>query len=133
MSGTATRSYMMQRVTGAVMMPISIWILFYLLPKLGIVIFKTGDVQKQTLYEIFSGIDNITYMIIFLMCGLYHGVLGIQSVIHDYIYHSVIKKISTICAYCITIFSIIFLSVFCIDMHLKIENNKKINISADHE
>ena len=133
MSGTATRSYLMQRVTGAVMIPISIWILFYLLPNLGIVIFNTGDIQKQTLHEIFRGIDNITYMIIFCVCGLYHGLLGIQSVIHDYMHCGVMKKISTIGIYCLTIFSMIFLSVFCIDMHLKIENNKTINIKVDHE
>lgn len=133
MSGTATRSYMMQRITGAVMIPISIWILFYLLPKLGIIIFNTADIQKQILYEIFIDIDNITYMIIFVVCGLYHGVLGMQSVIHDYIHCSIIKKISTISIYALAIFSIFFLSIFCIDMHLKIESNKITNIRANHE
>ena len=133
MSSTATKSYLMQRVTGAVMIPISIWILFWLLPQLGMVIFNYNANQERAIYEIFVRIDNITYMVIFSVCGLYHGILGMQSVLHDYIHCGVMKKIATITVYGSAIFSMIFLSIFCIDMHVKAVQYNQINRSIDHE
>lgn len=133
MSGTATKSYLMQRVTGAVMIPISIWILFWLSPKLGIVIFNRQEDQDNVLHEIFRQIDNITYMVIFAVCGLYHGILGMQSVIHDYIHCGVMKKIATIIIYGLAIFSMIFLTIFCIDMHVQAVQYNEINRTISHE
>jgi succinate dehydrogenase hydrophobic membrane anchor protein len=133
MSGTATKSYLMQRVTGAVMIPISIWILFCLLPKLGIVMFNYSADQEGIIHKLFIGIDSITCMVIFAVCGLYHGILGMQSVIHDYIHCGVMKKIATITIYGLAIFSMIFLTIFCIDMHVKAVQYNQINKSVGNE
>jgi len=127
MSSKATRSYLMQRVTGAIMIPISVWILFFLLPKIGIIIFRHEKDRYEALYYIFSGIDNITYMLIFAICGLYHGILGMQSVINDYIHCHIMKKFAIIAIYGFAIFSAIFLTVFSFNMHVKIPQYNQIN------
>jgi succinate dehydrogenase / fumarate reductase membrane anchor subunit len=130
MTSTATRSYLMQRVTGAIMIPTSIWILFCLLPQIGILTFHPHTSHPQALYEIFGRMDSLTYILIFAICSLYHGILGMQSVINDYIHCSIMKKLSTIAIYSFAIFSIVFLSMFSIDMHMKIiscnETNKSV-------
>ena len=133
MSSQATKSYLMQRVTGVVMIPISIWILFCLLPKVGIMIFHQDVSRHKGLYDIFSGLDSITYILIFTICGLYHGILGMQSVINDYIHCKVMKKMSIITIYGLTIFAIIFLSIFSIDMHMKVIKYNEINSKILYE
>jgi len=133
MSTQATKSYLMQRITGVVMMPISIWILFFLLPKVGIMIFHQDVNRHKGLYDIFSGLDSITYILIFTICGLYHGILGMQSVINDYIHCKVMKKMSIITIYGLTIFAIIFLSIFSIDMHMKVMKYNEINSKILYE
>lgn len=133
MSSRATRSYLMQRVTGVVMIPISIWILFFLLPKTGGVIFHQDEGRNQALYQIFRGLDSITYILIFAICAFYHGILGMESVINDYIHCNVMKKISIVMIYCFAIFSIVFFSVFSIDMHIKTLRYNEINRSIVYE
>ncbi len=129
MSGTATKFYLMQKVTGAVIIPVSIWILFYLLPNIGCMIFNNSKLESTQLQKIFGGTHNITYMIIFIACGLYHGILGMQSVIQDYIHCSVMKKILLTVIYGCAIFAVVFLTIFSIDMHMKVVNSYKINES----
>lgn len=132
MTGTATRAYLMQRVTGAIMIPISLWMLFYLLPKLGLLILSDNANKDQILYEIFSPTTHITYILIFVFCGTYHGLLGMESVIKDYIHCNVMKKITTIAIYGSAIFTIVFLTIFSIDTHIQaisnFDQNKEVKL-----
>ena len=133
MTSTATRSYLMQRVTGTIMIPISIWILFCLLPKIGILIFHPNTSHAQLLYDIFGRMDSLIYILIFAICSLYHGILGMKSVINDYIHCSIMKKLSIIAIYSFASFSIVFLSIFCIDMHVKIISYNETNKSVVYD
>jgi succinate dehydrogenase / fumarate reductase membrane anchor subunit len=119
MSSSATKAYVMQRVTGATMILISLWIMFFLIPKVGDIIFNYNGARNITVDEVFTSPVNIALMITFAICGLYHGTLGMQSIIHDYIQCHVVKKVAVIVVISLAIFSSVSLSIFCIDMHVK--------------
>lgn len=118
MAGTATKNYMMQRITGAVMILISIWVMF-LIPKVGDIIFNYNGAPNETMQEVFTDPTKVALMIIFTICALYHGLLGMQSIIHDYIQCKMAKKIAVMIVFALAVFASVFLSLFCIDMHMK--------------
>jgi succinate dehydrogenase / fumarate reductase membrane anchor subunit len=123
MSETATKAYLMQRVTGAIMIPISFWILFALVPKVGSLVFNESINRNQVLYDMFGSINSLTYILIFVFCGLYHGIIGMESIIKDYIHCSTIKKLATIAIYGLALFTMVFLTIFSIDTHIQAINN----------
>ncbi len=114
----------MQRISGVVLIPASLWMLFSIIPYVGKILLGDADVQNQAFEFIFGPIYNVSTLIIFLVCGLYHGTLGMKSIIYDYIQCPVQKKIAITFVSAISFVTMVFGLVFIMDAHVGMINGQ---------
>lgn len=120
MAKSPTKNYFMQRVSGAVMIPLSLWMLFYIIPNFGNLFSESNFVTG--IAAIFGNIACVACLLMFFLSALYHGMLGMQSIIRDYIHCECMKKLMNIIliggSFCVAVFMCLFL----VEIHHSIED-----------
>lgn len=122
MIANPTRSYFIQRVTGVIMLPLVIWILFWIIPKVGILILCDSHDIQNILRDCFGSSVSASCMVLFVICSMYHSVLGIQSIILDYVSCNVLRKICNVIILSFAAFITVFLSVFIMKIESIFDN-----------
>ncbi len=109
----STLDHIRQRITAIFMIPLSIWFVIAII----MIIKKPISELPWFLTSPVTLISSILFMII----GLYHGTFGVKMVIEDYISCTVLKSISLIALYAITIISMTgaVLSIFTVYILLR--------------
>ncbi|HKZ09809.1 MAG TPA: succinate dehydrogenase, hydrophobic membrane anchor protein [Rhodanobacteraceae bacterium] len=77
-SRTGVRPWWLQRVTAVALVPLSIWCLFLM-----------GDVlhaDYPTVLGIIAQPVHAIFLIVFVVCLFWHGALGLQVIIEDYVH-----------------------------------------------
>lgn len=77
-SKTGVRHWWLQRVTAVALVPLSIWFLFLLDGLLG--------VHYPTVLAVIGQPVNAVFLIVFAVCVFWHGALGLQVIIEDYVH-----------------------------------------------
>jgi len=81
--------YMMQRISAIILIPVSIWLVFFATKLVGIA-------SINEFKEYVSDPLCLTIAVIFIITFLYHGMLGIQEVFTDYVKSPAIRKFCNI-------------------------------------
>lgn len=76
-SGGGVHHWWMQRMTAIVMVPLVFWLVYFISA-------VSGHSAEETMQHLQKPYNLIPAML-FLIAGLYHGALGMQVVIEDYI------------------------------------------------
>lgn len=115
-----TESYILQRVTGAVMAPLSIYVLFWVVPAIGGIF--SGDENKyySAIHKIFGSIQSITCLLVFIICSMYHSILGMRSIMNDYISCDSMKKVLNYLLVGGALGVMVFVSILSLDLHSKV-------------
>lgn len=113
------QSYFTQRITGMLMIPLALWILFYIIPQIGIMLFKHDPNIDVVIINIFDNLTRVIFIVVFVMCSMYHGMLGMQSIFDDYIHCKIVKKLVNITMLGITMMVVIFWSIFSLEMYFQ--------------
>ncbi|HLI16818.1 MAG TPA: succinate dehydrogenase, hydrophobic membrane anchor protein [Rhodanobacteraceae bacterium] len=77
-SGTGTRHWWLQRVTAVALVPLSIWFVFLI-----------GGLMHATYPVVLASIAqpvHAIFLIILSVCLFWHGALGLQVIIEDYVH-----------------------------------------------
>jgi len=77
-SGTGVRHWWIQRVTAVALIPLSIWFLFLM-----------GGLLHATYPEVLAAIAqpvHAIFLIVLSVCLFWHGALGLQVIIEDYVH-----------------------------------------------
>ena len=77
-SGTGARHWWLQRVTAIALVPLSIWVLFLV-----------GGLLHASYPTVVAGIGqpvHAIFLIVFAVCLFWHGALGLQVIIEDYVH-----------------------------------------------
>jgi len=111
----ATLNYLLQRSTAALLLPLTLWLMFYVMPTIisGILLFK-----REVISIFFQSTTNIILLMLFIFLSLYHGFLGIISIIKDYVNCETTRKIITLIIAFTTIFSVLAGTTMIIDQHI---------------
>ena len=120
-----TQSYLLQRVSGAIMAPLSVWLLFWIIPAIGGIGFGNEEQFHNCTQIIFGSVQSITCIIVFLACSMYHSVLGFKSIINDYISCDTTKKVINFLTIGVAFGVTIFISVLFLTVHIQIESLEK--------
>ena len=115
-----TESYILQRVTGAVMAPLSIYVLFWVVPAIGGIF--SGDENKyyDSINKIFGSVQSLTFLIVFIICSMYHSILGMRSIMNDYISCDSMKKDLNYLLVGGALGVMVFVSILSLDLHSKV-------------
>ncbi len=115
-----TESYILQRVTGAVMAPLSIYVLFWVVPAIGGIF--SGDENKyyDSINKIFGSVQSLTFLIVFIICSMYHSILGMRSIMNDYISCDSMKKVLNYLLVGGALGVMVFVSILSLDLHSKV-------------
>jgi len=79
-SGGATHHWVMQRLTAVSLIPLAVWFIY------SAVALTAGDLTRDVIVAWFGDPFNAIVMILLLTAMFWHGSLGIQVVIEDYIH-----------------------------------------------
>lgn len=82
-SGTGVRPWWLQRLTALALVPLSLWFLFFL-----------GSALGGTYLEVRAAIGAplpTLLLITFVVCLFWHGVLGLDVIIDDYVHSSALN------------------------------------------
>jgi len=115
-----TESYVLQRVTGAVMAPLSIYILFWVIPAIGGIFSGDGERYYNSMHKIFGSIQSITCLIVFIICSMYHSIIGMRSIMKDYISCDSMKKVLNYLLVGGALGVMVFVSSLALDIHSKL-------------
>jgi succinate dehydrogenase hydrophobic membrane anchor protein len=85
----ASLNYYMQRSSGALLVPLSLWLIFFVIPTIIPALFLYNEIKIS---GFFQSKVNIILLNIFLIIGLYHGFLGMASIFKDYIACDLVRK-----------------------------------------
>ena len=118
---TPTSYYILQRITGMMLVPLSIWILLWIIPASSPLFLGSLQQHTQAMQIIFGDLLKVVGLIAFTICSLYHGFIGIKSVINDYIRCANLKKITIACFMCITFLAIISSTVFIFNIYIQLK------------
>ena len=120
-----TQAYLLQRVSGAIMVPLSVWLLFWIIPAIGGIVFGSEEQFHNCTQLIFGSVQSITCIIVFISCSMYHSVLGLKSIINDYISCDITKKFTHFLIIGGALGVTIFISVLFLTIHIQIESLEK--------
>jgi succinate dehydrogenase hydrophobic membrane anchor protein len=115
-----TESYILQRVTGAVMAPLSIYVLFWVVPAIGGIFSGDESNYYSGIHGIFGSIQSITCLLVFIICSMYHSILGMRSIMNDYISCDSMKKVLNYLLVGGALGVMVFVSILSLDLHSKV-------------
>lgn len=105
-----TEHFWQQRLTALILIPLSLW--------LGFSLAALPQADYSTVLEWLQSPFNSIALILFLMTSLYHGQMGVQVVIEDYIASTPLKltliianKLLSLIAAVVAVFAIIKLAI----------------------
>ncbi|MCU7611354.1 succinate dehydrogenase, hydrophobic membrane anchor protein [Anaplasma capra] len=104
MGGRSVHFWWMQRIAGLVMLP---------LPFFFVVLFRTLDLES--VHTLRYGFCASLFAVTFLVAALYHGVLGVQVVLEDYVRSGILR--ASLVTFCklfavFTVLSVVFAIFF---------------------
>jgi succinate dehydrogenase / fumarate reductase membrane anchor subunit len=117
-----TESYILQRVTGAVMAPLSIYLLFWVIPAIGGILSGNEDKYYHSIDKIFGSIQSLTCLVIFIICSMYHSILGMRSIMNDYISCDSMKKVLNYLLVGGALGVTVFVFTLALDLHSKVNS-----------
>lgn len=85
---SGTGHWWLQRLTAVALIPLSLWFVVFLV--------KLPELNYSEMVMWLSRPWNSILLIAYLWAALYHGLLGLQVVIEDYVHHSGVKLASLI-------------------------------------
>ncbi|HHJ39481.1 MAG: succinate dehydrogenase [Methylothermaceae bacteria B42] len=85
---SGTGHWWLQRLTAVALIPLSLWFVVFLV--------KLPELNYSEMVMWLSRPWNSILLIAYLWAALYHGLLGFQVVIEDYVHHSGVKLASLI-------------------------------------
>lgn len=80
---SGTHHWLAQRVSALALIPLSLWFAYSLI--------ELVRLPREEAIEWFGSAGNATGMVFFLIAIFYHGFLGVQVVIEDYVRHKGVK------------------------------------------
>jgi succinate dehydrogenase / fumarate reductase membrane anchor subunit len=107
---SGTTHFIHQRITAIMLVPICIWFVVSI-----ILILKNPE---ENIPHYVTSPLNLTLLVLFLISFIYHGMLGMQVIIEDYVHCQVLKVIYLIVLYFISVFSIIIGLISVITLHV---------------
>ncbi len=107
-AGEGSRHWYLQRISGVGLIWLSLWLVKFLLSLIG--------ESREEMMETFQTPYNTTSMILFLGFGFYHGWLGLNEVIEDYVHAPCVKETLKTAI----LFAMIFLSLIGVLSVLKL-------------
>lgn len=122
-----TESYILQRVTGAIMVPLSIYILFWIVPSIGGIFSGNESKYYDSINKIFGSVQSLTFLIVFIICSMYHSILGMRSIMNDYISCDSMKKVLNYLLVGGTLGVMVFVSSLALDVHFKVASPEYYN------
>ena len=107
MSSNSVYHWLVQRVTAFILLPFSMWFLFRFL---GFI--STMSKSITNFHLNFFNLHNIDLIMLlcFFICAFYHGVLGIQVILEDYVHSTILRASIFIFIKGIVILTILFLA-----------------------
>ncbi|HFD13514.1 MAG TPA: succinate dehydrogenase, hydrophobic membrane anchor protein [Crenotrichaceae bacterium] len=84
------RHWWMQRISALALMPLSAWLVFSLA--------SLPDIDYQTLVSWVADSGHGIFLISFLLSAYYHGMLGLQTILEDYVHTEWLRISSIICS-----------------------------------
>jgi succinate dehydrogenase / fumarate reductase membrane anchor subunit len=83
---SGTEHFMRQRITAIILLPLMVWFVTSV-----IFFFKESEVERKL--EWVSSPFNASFFILFIGMVLYHGYLGMQMIIEDYVHNKLISML----------------------------------------
>ena len=117
---SSTSHYLHHRVTAFFLVPLAIWFVISMVSLLSNI--NTGLMQ----YVISPA--NMVCMILFLGFGIYHGYLGIQVIIYDYIHSMLLKKLILLLLFFITLITIVIGLLAILKIHIMLSTIGVLNM-----
>ena len=98
--------WLIQRTTAFVLLPLSMWFLFKFVAVVSLIFKSLPD-----LHLCFSsiGITDLVILLCFFVFAFYHGVLGIQVILEDYIHSAVLRALVFLVTKGIVVLTVLFL------------------------
>jgi succinate dehydrogenase hydrophobic membrane anchor protein len=122
---TPTQGYLLQRVSGAIMAPLSVWILLWIIPAVGGIIFGNQQQHHSCIQMIFGSVQSITCITVFMICSMYHSVLGFKSIVNDYISCDIMKKVTNFLIIGGALGVVVFTIVLVLTAHIQLQSPDK--------
>lgn len=90
--------YLMQRTSAITLIPLSLWFISHIL-----MFIRSQDAHY--IYNFLNNYTTATFFSLFVMISMYHGYLGISSILRDYVKHNMLRTtlkniMRTICIIC---------------------------------
>ena len=111
MSKSASQHYSLQRITAFFLIPLTIWFVICM-----IIIIRDGI--SESTYGIISSPLHMVLSICFVGLVIYHGLLGIENILQDYVHCNILKSWMLNGLYALSAIS--FLSYFIAAMYFHI-------------
>ena len=116
----ATRNYLHQRVTAFFMIPLCFWFAYSA--------FQMVFGYDQLLLSFIMSPFNMTALLFFLVLALYHGYLGVQNMVIDYIHDGFFRKILMLVLVAVTVTTIFVVIMSIMKIHFSMEIFSAIQI-----
>jgi succinate dehydrogenase / fumarate reductase membrane anchor subunit len=76
-SGGGTHHWWLQRLTSIILLPLVLWLVYFL--------HSVSELDAEQVMQVLQKPYNLVPAMLFLGIGMYHGMLGMQVVIEDYV------------------------------------------------
>lgn len=96
---SGTQHYIMQRVTAIALLPLTIWFVISAIMLIQAPLYRIPTFATSPL--------NLIATILFIAAFLYHGILGIKTIIEDYVHCKAMKYTLLLAVYFLTITSLV--------------------------
>ncbi|CEI84880.1 Succinate dehydrogenase subunit D [Ehrlichia minasensis] len=106
MASHSVYHWLIQRATAFVLLPLSIWFLFKFVAVVSLIFKSLPDLH---LCFTSIGITDFIILLCFFVFAFYHGVLGIQVILEDYIHSAVLRASLFLVIKGIAVLTVLFL------------------------